>query len=98
MSLRAILKDLDLTVGTTNNGELVDIEYSFDDMKPSVIYDFKVNKYGHKCFEFTPLQLQEVRSLVDDYLRSNRLEKYAGKFEVVMFDGEENDKGNKKTD
>lgn len=70
------------TVDTTDNGELVDVAYSFNDAKPSVIYDFKINKYSQKCFDFTPLQLKAVRLLIDDYLRSNGLSEYAGGFEV----------------
>lgn len=71
-----------LVVITSNDSEAIDIECPFIDKSYQVFYDFRVHKYGRAWGSLTPIQLIQVRSVIDDYLRAIGSEKYVGQFEV----------------
>ena len=57
-----------LIVSTTNDGAAYDVEYVAEDKSRIVLYNFRIDKYGKAWGELTPIQLRNVRLLIDDYL------------------------------
>lgn len=71
-----------LIVSTTNDGAAYDVEYVAEDKSRIVLYNFRINKYGKAWAELTPIQLFNVRLLIDDYLNEIGDQDYSGDFEV----------------
>lgn len=71
-----------LIVSTTNDGAAYDVEYVAEDKSHMILYNFRINKYGKAWAELTPIQLFNVRLLIDDYLNEIGDQDYSGDFEV----------------
>ena len=71
-----------LIVSTTNDGAAYDVEYVAEDKSRIVLYNFRINKYGKAWAELTPIQLFNVRLLIDDYLNEIGDQDYSGDFEI----------------